>query len=114
MDQQLVKSISELQDREKRIHSEFNNNSPELKKQAIKDMEQITKLRVQMFNALKTQYTQDISKSKGALDDQVATLNIVENELKSAKKELQDLNKKYFDKMRMVEISTYFSEKYKA
>ena len=114
MDQQLVNSISDLQDREKKLHSDFHGNSPELKRQSLKEMEELTRLRVQMFTALKSQYTQDVAKSKSALDDQVATLHIVENELNKAQSELRALKKEYVDKMRMVEISTYFSEKYRA
>ena len=114
MDQQLINSISELQDRERKLHTDFNRNSPQLKKQSLKEMEELTRLRVQMFTALKSQYTQDVAKSKSALEDQVATLHIVENELNKAQSELRELNKEYIDKMRMVEISTYFSEKYRA
>lgn len=114
MDHQLIKSISDLQDREKQLHSGFQGNSPELKKQSIKEMEELTRLRVQMFTALKSQYTQDVAKSQSALDDQVATLHIVENELNNAQKQLRQLNNQHTDKMRMVEISTYFSEKYRA
>ena len=114
MDQQLINSISELQDKEKTLHASFNSNTPELKRLSLQKMEELTKLRVDMFSALKSQFTEDVANSKEALNDQVATLHIVENELNKAQSELRKLNQQYFNKMRMVEISTYFSEKYRA
>lgn len=114
MDHQLINSISELQDREKKLQSRFHGNSAEMKAKSLKEMEELTRMRVQMFSALKSQYTQDVSKSKDALANQMATLHIVENELNQAQQELRKLDRRYVDKMRMVEISTYFSDKYRA
>jgi hypothetical protein len=114
MDQQLLNSISDLQDREKQLQQTFESNSPEMKKKALEDMMELTRLRVEMFNTFKTQYARDVSQSKEKLNEQVATLQIVENELNQSQNELRKLNQQYVDKMRMVEISTYFSEKYAA
>ena len=114
MDQQLLNSISELQDREKQLHMKFHSNSPELKRRSLEEMVELTRLRVELFNKLKSSYVRDITESRDELDDQLATLHIVETELNQSQKELKRLNQQYVDKMRMVEISTYFSEKYKS
>lgn len=113
MDNQLINSIQELQNREKQLHNKFHTNTPELKKQSLEEMVELTRLRVELFNSLKSNYSRDVAESKDELKDQLATLHIVENELNQSQKELRELNQQYVDKMRMVEISTYFSEKYK-
>jgi uncharacterized protein YoxC len=114
METQLINSISELQDREKKLQSDFHNLSPELKKQTLTHMEELTRTRIQIFTTLKDQYAHSAEQLSEDMQNKVATLNIVEQELNLAQAELRRLNSQYVDKMRMVEISTYFSEKYKA
>ena len=114
MDRKLIDSISELQDREKKIQEDYYMSTPELKGKALEQMTELTRLRVEMFNTLKTHYERDLTESRDMLEDEIATLNIVENGLRQSQRELKKINQQYVNKMRMVEISTYFSEKYKA
>ena len=110
----MIESITELQNREKQLHNKFHSNTPELKRRSLAEMHELMRLRVEMFNKLKSGYARDVEMSAEDLDEQMETLYIVENELKNAREELKKLNEQYVDKMRMVEISTYFSEKYRA
>ena len=113
MDSQVLANIAELQDREKRLHADFPNlGTPELKRERFEDMKRLTKTRIELFNSLKSNYARDVAESSVELADQLATLNIVETELAQAKERLRKMNQEYIDKMRMVEISTFFSQKY--
>lgn len=115
MDSQVLRNIKELQDRENELIKDYPNlGTPELKRERLKDMERLTKTRIELFNSLKSQYSRDVAESTGELEDQLATLHIVENELGHAKQRLHKMNQEYIDKMRMVEISTFFSDKYKS
>lgn len=110
----MIESITELQNREKQLHNKFHNNTPELKSRSLDEMQELMRLRVEMFNKLKSGYARDVEISADDLEQQLSTLYIVENELEQAREELKKLNEKYIDKMRMVEISTYFSDKFRA
>jgi len=113
MDSQVVANIGQLQDREKQLHNEFVSlETPELKRKSLENMRKLTETRLELFNSLKSRYARDVAESTDELEDQMATLNIVENELGHSKQRLQKMNQEYVDKMRMVEISTFFSEKY--
>lgn len=110
----MIESITEMQNREKQLHNKFHSNTPELKRRSLAEMHELMRLRVEMFNKLKSGYARDVEISSEDLEQQMSTLYIVENELEQAREELKKLNEQYVDKMRMVEISTYFSEKYRA
>ena len=108
----MIQSITELQNREKNLHDKFHADTPQLQERSLEEMEELMRLRVEMFTKLRSGYARDVEMSAEELEEQLSTLNIVENELQQSRKRLKELNQKYTDKMRMVEISTYFSEKY--
>lgn len=110
-----LNNISELQNREKELHSNFPSMGTEEEKQyVLEKMRALTKTRIELFDALKTKYAKDVTESGIELKDQIATLAIVENELSQAKDRLSRMNEKYTNKMRMVEITTFFTDKYRA
>ena len=115
MDTHTVANIAELQDREKQLHNDFSSlETQELKKESLEKMQQLTQTRIELFNALKSQYAKDVAESKDELKDQMETLSIVENELGEAKNRLARMQDEHTNKMRMAEFATYFSLKYKS
>jgi len=112
--QETVNSIKNLQELEKKLHSEYNVLSPKDKMANLAKMSELSKMRVNLFNVLKSNYSRDIVEDKTELNNQIATLTIVEEQLRDSKKVMQGLKEERNNKMRMVEFSTYFSEKYKA
>lgn len=115
MDTHTVANIAELQDREKQLHNDFSSlETQELKKESLEKMQQLTQTRIELFNALKSQYAKDVTESKDELKDQMETLSIVENELGEAKNRLAGMQDEHTNKMRMAEFATYFSLKYKS
>ena len=57
-------------------------------------------------------YTDNLSDTSVSLQNQTVALEIVENELNSAKKRLAYLEEQKVSKLRMVEIKKYYGEKY--
>lgn len=112
--QQTITSIQDLQNMEQKLQSGFDSLSPDQKSATLMKMQELTQMRVNLFNLLKEDYTRDAQESTSELQNQVATLRIVEENLADAKEQLRTLEDQRNNKMRMVEISTYFSEKYKA
>lgn len=112
--QQTITSIQDLQNMEQKLQSGFDSLSPDQKSATLMKMQELTQMRVNLFNLLKEDYTRDAQESTSELQNQVATLRIVEENLTDAKEQLRTLEDQRNNKMRMVEISTYFSEKYKA
>lgn len=112
--QQTITSIQDLQNMEQKLQSGFDSLSPDQKSATLMKMQELTQMRVNLFNLLKEDYTRDAQESTSELQNQVATLRIVEENLAAAKNDLRTLEDQRNNKMRMVEISTYFSEKYKA
>ena len=112
--QQTITSIQDLQNMEQKLQSGFDSLSPDQKSATLMKMQELTQMRVNLFNLLKEDYTRDAQESTSELQNQIATLRIVEENLADAKEQLRTLEDQRNNKMRMVEISTYFSEKYKA
>jgi hypothetical protein len=112
--QETVNSIQKLQEMEKHLQSEYNVLSPKDKIANLAKIKELSQMRLDLFNVLKANYSRDIADSKSDLDNQIATLRIVEEQLRDAKKTMQGIKQQHTNKMRMVEFATYFSEKYKA
>jgi hypothetical protein len=107
-------SIQNLQNIEKQLQQNYASQTPENQLLDLTKMEELAQLRVDLFNKLKVEYSNDIATGTDDLRNQLSTLRIVEEQLRDAKKEMKGLEQAQTDKMRMVEFSTYFSEKYKA
>lgn len=112
--QDTVNSIQNLQEMEKQLQSEYHVLSPKDKIENLAKIAELSQMRVDLFNVLKSNYSRDLVDGKEELDNQIATLRIVEEQLTDAKKQMAGLKQEHINKMRMVEFSTYFSEKYKA
>jgi hypothetical protein len=116
MSMQIFNSITELQNREKQLHHKFHNDTPEQNQLYLDEMRELTNLRVEMFDQMKSGYARDardIEHSVEELEGEIDTLYIIENELNHAQERMRKLNQEYVNKMRMVEISTYSAENYK-
>lgn len=109
-----VASIQNLQNIEKQLQQRYATQSPENQLLDLNKMEELSQLRVDLFNKLKMDYSRDIEEGNEDLKNQLSTLRIVEEQLRDTKKEMKGLEQAHTDKMRMVEFTTYFSEKYKA
>jgi hypothetical protein len=114
--EELLNDIQSLQQTEQDLFNSLENNlTPEQQEQILNKINQVTTMRINLYqalgningffqNALKTSY--------GTLKDQSVAINIVEEELNRMKQNLSTLQEEKNNKLRIVEINTYFGEKY--
>jgi hypothetical protein len=117
--EQTLNDIKQLQTQEMDIYNSLDDGelTTEQKQQGIDKMNQISQMRINLYGNLKNMYTsynQNVSTSRNTLDEQLVAINIVENELEEAKKRLAILEINKSNKLRSVEINTYYSKQYDA
>lgn len=110
----VIASIQELQQMEQKLINNFPKGSVAEEESALIKMQELTAMRVNLFNMIKNNYTQEISETNTDLESQLGTIRMVESELQVSKNQLNSLEQERVDKMRMAEINTYYSERYKA
>jgi len=81
----------------------------------IKQINQLSQMRSNLYtfinnNSVNT--VQNLAASNNLLSQQAQTVLIVENELNDAKSQLLKMQKDKYNKLRMVEINTYYGERY--
>jgi hypothetical protein len=89
--------------------------TPQQQQQLIEKMNQLSNMRINLYKTLSgvnSFFHNALSSSVGTLEDQTAAINIVENELNKSKKKLEALEAEKNNKIRLVEINNYYSDKY--
>jgi hypothetical protein len=116
--EQILNDIQSLQQMEQQLFNNLETNtnlSPQQQKQIIEKMNQLSNMRINLYQTLSgvNNYFQNaLNSSIGTLKEQSIAIGIVESELNKSKKRLQILEEEKNNKIRLVEINTYFSEKY--
>jgi len=117
-----LKNIQQLQDLEKQLYQKLESDSANgvalAKQQAtITKINELSQMRMTMFEELDAMYKGvqgRVAQSRVDLVDQLVVTGVVEKELNAAKARLNAMNTDKHNKMRMVEINTYYSQKYRA
>ena len=121
--QQTLADIANLQEIEQELYSSLEKNattnslSQEEKNQIVNKINEISQMRINLYANLKNTYVffqQSASSSRVALAEQMMAIDIVENELNQSKRRLQLLEDEKYNKLRLVEIDTYYGKKYNA
>lgn len=116
--QELLNDIQYLQKTEQGLFNSLETNpllTSEQQQTIIDKIDQITNMRITLYQTLSgvNGYFQNaLTTSHGTLKDQSIAVNIVEDELNHLKKNLRTLQTEKNNKMRIVEINTYFGDKY--
>jgi len=116
--EQILNDIQSLQQMEQQLFSNLESNpnlSTEQQKQIIEKMNQLSNMRVNLYQTLSgvnNYFENALNTSTGTLQQQVVAIGIVENELNKAKTRLEILEQEKNNKIRLVEINTYFGDKY--
>lgn len=116
--EQILNDIQSLQQIEKQLFSSLENNpnmSPDEQKKIIEKMNQISTMRINLYQTLSginNFFENALNTSVGSLKEQTVAIGIVENELNKAKSRLEILEVERNNKIRLVEINTYFGDKY--
>jgi hypothetical protein len=117
--QQSLNNISQLQKQEKKLYDSLDDarlNSDQ-KKQIIDRINEISQMRTNMYAGLKDMYSsyqKSVSTASNTLEQSVAAVDILEKELNESKRRLNLLEDQKMNKLRLVEINTYYGKRYNA
>lgn len=119
---QALQSIQELQTMEKSLYTQLqsssaNNGNVQTEERIIKRINEISEIRNGLFKTLADKYKNlqnSVAETRVDLVDQLTVVGMVENELNNAKANLNKIKNAKSDKMRMVEINTYYEQRYLA
>jgi hypothetical protein len=117
--QQVLNNISQLQTQEKTLYSSLDdvNLSSEQKKQIIDKINEISQMRMNLYASLKDTYSfyqKNVTASGNTLVQSIEAIDILENELNQSKIRLNLLEDQKYNKLRLVEINTYYGKRYNA
>ena len=121
--QQTLNDIKNLQMYEKELYDNLEQNSfngkltAEQKQNIVDKINQISQMRINLYDNLKNMYgflQQNASTSRTTLNEQMIAIQIVENELNESKRKLKLLEDEKYNKIRLVEINTYYGKQYNA
>jgi hypothetical protein len=117
--EQVLNNISQLQKQEKELYNSLDDVSltPEQKQQIINKINEISQIRLNLYSSLKniySSYKQNISSSRNTLSQSIETIDILENELNQSKLKMNLIENEKNNKLRLVEINTYFGKQYNA
>jgi hypothetical protein len=119
--EQTLTDIQNLQSIEKDLYNNLEKDSasglltPEKKDKLINKINEISQMRINLYSNLRNNYSfyqENVIDSRYTLDEQTAAINIVENELNEAKQRLKMLEDEKYNKLRYVEINTYYGKQY--
>ena len=117
--QQVLNNISLLQNQEKQLYDSLNNVTltSEQKQQIINQINGISQMRMNMYSSMRdmhSYYQKNVKASRSVLGQEVAALDILENQLNETKRRMNLLEDDKYNKLRLVEINTYFGKRYNA
>ena len=116
--QQLLNDIQSLQNIESELFNSLETTSGltvQQQQQIIEKINQISNMRINLYQTLGNlagYYQNTLQNSQGTLQEQSIAIGIVEKELNSAKQRLASLQDEKNNKIRLVEINTYYGDKY--
>jgi len=117
--QQVLNNISQLQTQEKALYDSLDDVSlsSEQKQQIINRINEISQMRMNLYAGLKDMYSfyqQNVSASRSTLGQSIAAIDVLENELNQSKIRMNLIEDQKYNKLRLVEINTYFGKRYNA
>jgi hypothetical protein len=116
---QIIDTIKSLQTTEMKLYDSLESKSlnSDQKQQIIEKINQISQMRIELYASLKDSYSyyqQDVSQSRNTMNDQMVSIDVIENELNDSKRRLNLLESQKDNKIRLVEINTYYGKQYDA
>ena len=115
--QQVLNNISQLQVQEKNLYNSLDdeNLSSEQKQLIINQINEISQMRLNIYASLKDMYSyyqKNVSSARNTLGQEISAIDVLENELNDAKIRMNLLEEQKYNKLRLVEINTYYGKKY--
>ena len=121
--QEVLDVIKVLQTTEQGLQDQLTANgsdstlTADQRESILTQINELAQTRVELYNTLETSYdgsVQNVSDSKKVLADQGVVLGILENQMNQAKYKLKKLNEAKNNKLKMVEINSYYSKDFSA
>lgn len=117
--QQVLSAISQLQQSEKELYLnlEIPNLSNDERRRIINQINELSQMRVDMYLNLKNLYSSYQTNSSNldtAIETQIRTVDLIEDELNQSKLKLNEIDQMKVDKLRTVEINNYYAKRYNA
>tara|TARA_A100001011_G_scaffold241703_1_gene249736 strand:+ start:5977 stop:6912 length:936 start_codon:yes stop_codon:yes gene_type:complete len=118
----ILNNINLLQQQEKKLYSDLEASAASGgissdQDAIVKKINELSTMRMTMFQELEAMYGSmqgRVAQSRIDLVDQMTVTGVMEQELNNAKKNMNLLSETKSNKMRMVEINTYYASKYHA
>jgi hypothetical protein len=121
--EQTLADIKNLQQIEQDLYDSLETNatnntlSDAQKTQIVNKINEISQMKMNLYEVLKNIYSffqKNVASSRTTLAEQMMAIDIVENELKESKRRLQLLEDEKYNKLRMVQVNTYYGKRYSA
>ena len=116
--EKLLNDIQSLQQMEQQLFNSLESNtslSSEEQTKIVEKMNQLSNMRVNLYKTLSgvnNYFDNALNTSISTLKEQAIAIQIVESELNRSKKRLRTLEEAKNNKIRLVEINTYYGDKY--
>jgi hypothetical protein len=116
--EQILNDIQSLQQMEQQLFNSLETNpnmTSEQQQKLVEKMNQLSNMRINLYQTLSgvnNYFENALNTSVGSLKQQLSAIKIVESELNKAKKRLEILEEEKNNKIRLVEINTYYGDKY--
>jgi hypothetical protein len=111
-----IEQIQKLQDLEKYMYENIENTKDNTKNvEVVNKINELSDMRINLFNSLKNMYEnsqKELTRDRINLKDQVAVVGIIEQELNKTKKNVNNLKADKFNKLRLVQIGNYETQRY--
>ncbi len=117
--QQALDNITQLQQQEKELYSSLEdvNLSTQEKQQIIHKINEIAQIRMNIYSTLRDMYANyqdNVTASQDNYAQSKIAIEILENELNEAKRKMNMIRDEKYNKLRLVEINTYYGKRYDA
>jgi len=115
---QILNDIQSLQNLEQQLFSSLDSNlnlTTSQQQEIVSKINDLSKMRINLYqtiDGLNSYFQSALYNSRGTLDQQAVAIQIVENELNTAKRRLRTLEDAKNNKVRLVEINEYYGDKY--
>jgi hypothetical protein len=115
----IIDNIKSLQTTEMKLYNSLESKSlnADQKQQIIERINQISQSRMDLYANLKDMYSyyqEDVSESRNTMNNQMVSVDVIENELNDSKRRLNLLESQKNNKIRLVEINTFYGKQYNA
>jgi len=119
INQQTLNNIKALEFEEKTLFQELSsmNKTQEEKDILINRINQLAQIRTNLYENsrdLFTFYTSNVNDARSTLGQEISAIKILETELNEAKERFNSIQNQKNDKLRLVQINTYFGKRYNA